>query len=203
MPAVIEIVLTARRQGPEHVCVECRCLKCGDSYDMPASFRLVQLWLDLAARREMNQKLAKALPRIPSHKFLSLLYQLAARMGDSRSGALAASGFQASSRASAVSTCCYYICVSDVGCVAVLQKVLQDLMVRLGSDHPYHVLYQLLALKHGGNTKEGEASRGGAMHRTLQVDKIQAATAVIDRIVTTRCASLPGFPLASLLKVEN
>ena len=59
-------------------------------------------------------------------------------------------------------------------------------MVKLGSDHPYHVLYQLFALKNGNRGKDGRVSSQvqahGGMQQTVDVDKIQAAAAVIERI---------------------
>lgn len=72
----------------------CRCLETGSMYDMPAMFRLVQLWLNLAAERDINHRMEQALDTVPSHKFLSLVYQMASRMTSSQSGSLFQSGFQ-------------------------------------------------------------------------------------------------------------
>ena len=59
-------------------------------------------------------------------------------------------------------------------------------MVKLGRDHPYHVLYQLFALKNGNRGKDGRVSSQvqalGGMQQTVDVDKIQAAAAMIERI---------------------
>lgn len=63
-------------------------------YDMPAMFRLVQLWLVLAAKREINERMQQASTSIPSHKFLGLVYQMASRMTSSQEGPLFKSGFQ-------------------------------------------------------------------------------------------------------------
>ena len=63
-------------------------------YDMPAMFRLIQLWLNLAAEKEINQRMEQAFKAVPSFKFLSLVYQMASRMTSSRSGPLFQSGFQ-------------------------------------------------------------------------------------------------------------
>jgi len=64
---------------------------------MPAMFRLVQLWLELAGSPEINQRVAAAIPSVPSHKFLGLVYQMASRMSSSRTGPLVSSGFQVAS----------------------------------------------------------------------------------------------------------
>ena len=61
---------------------------------MPAMFRLVQLWLQLAAEPDINARVARCFASVPSHKFLGLVYQMASRMSSAASGSLVASGFQ-------------------------------------------------------------------------------------------------------------
>ena len=61
---------------------------------MPAMFRLVQLWLELAAEPDVNARVAQCFGSVPSHKFLGLVYQMASRMSSAAAGPLVASGFQ-------------------------------------------------------------------------------------------------------------
>lgn len=67
-----------------------------------------------------------------------------------------------------------------------MQAALSGLLVKLGRDHPYHVLYQLLSLQNGDRDAHGNAdslgsSRGG-LQQNVDVDKIQAAALVIQQI---------------------
>ena len=60
-------------------------------------------------------------------------------------------------------------------------------MVKLGKEHPYHVLYQLLSLQNGDRDKNGRAtgvtsSAKDGLQQNVDVDKIQAATMVIQQI---------------------
>lgn len=64
--------------------------------------------------------------------------------------------------------------------------MLSDLMVKLGVDHPYHVLYHLLSLQNGNRDKQGKASSAASnqagLQQTVDLDKIQAATSVLQQI---------------------
>jgi len=67
-----------------------------------------------------------------------------------------------------------------------LQEALARLMTQLGIDHPYHVLYQLLALQNGdrgmnGKPRGAEQGQGG-MQQTVDTEKVDAATAIIAKI---------------------
>ena len=69
-----------------------------------------------------------------------------------------------------------------------MKENLIQLLVRLGRDHPFHILYQLLSLKNGDRNMQGRperttaASRKEAMKQKVDPDKIQAAANVIDQI---------------------
>ena len=78
-----------REQG-----IMCRCLEAGSFYDMPATYRLIQLWFNLAAEKQINNRMEEAFKTIPSFKLLSLVYQMASRMTISQSGPLHTSRFQ-------------------------------------------------------------------------------------------------------------
>ena len=60
-------------------------------------------------------------------------------------------------------------------------------MTQLGVDHPYHVLYQLLALQNGdrginGRARGAEGQGQGGMQQTVDREKVEAATAVVAEI---------------------
>ncbi|XP_026541131.1 serine-protein kinase ATM isoform X1 [Notechis scutatus] len=61
------------------------CLLSGEEHDMWI-FRLCSLWLENAGLSEVNAMIQKEAQRIPSYKFLPLMYQLAARMGTKTNG---------------------------------------------------------------------------------------------------------------------
>lgn len=87
----------------------------------------------------------------PSHKFLPLAYQMASRMSASRSGPLFRSRFQ---------------------------HILTRLLVRLSTDHPYHTLYHIMALKNGQLGSDGKIQAGavhGVLSHAVDVDKVRAA----------------------------
>ncbi|XP_042315979.1 serine-protein kinase ATM isoform X2 [Sceloporus undulatus] len=56
------------------------CLQSGEEHDMWI-FRLCSLWLENSGISEVNGMIQKKAKKIPSYKFLPLMYQLAARMG--------------------------------------------------------------------------------------------------------------------------
>lgn len=66
----------------------------GGRYDLQVVFRLFQLWFTLGANRKVNEQLAESFRDIPSHKLLSLVYQIASRMSAAKSGPHYESGFQ-------------------------------------------------------------------------------------------------------------
>ncbi|KAM6448107.1 serine-protein kinase ATM isoform 1-T2 [Liasis olivaceus] len=61
------------------------CLLSGEEHDMWI-FRLCSLWLENAGLSEINAMIQKEAKKIPSYKFLPLMYQLAARMGTKMTG---------------------------------------------------------------------------------------------------------------------
>ncbi len=71
-----------------------RCLLAGGRYDLQVVFRLFQLWFTLGTDRSVNARLAQSFREIPSHKLLSLVYQIASRMSAAKSGPYYESGFQ-------------------------------------------------------------------------------------------------------------
>ncbi|KAL6779607.1 ATM1 [Auxenochlorella protothecoides x Auxenochlorella symbiontica] len=137
-----------------------RCLSTGQLYDLPVAFRFVQLWLELGPRIAwVNDHAAEAFQDAPSHKFLPLVYQVASRLStDAGAGAAPAAG-------------------------PGFQAVLTELLERLCRDHPFHALFQVLALKNGDRGRDGRrgVSRPGM---TYAVDhaKVAAAEALVARL---------------------
>ena len=71
-----------------------RCLLAGGRYDLQVVFRLFQLWFTLGSDKRVNRQLAASFREVPSHKLLSLVYQIASRMSAAKSGPFYESGFQ-------------------------------------------------------------------------------------------------------------
>lgn len=86
---------------------------------------------------------------VPSYKFVPLVYQIASRMSASTTNPLYLSGFQ---------------------------PALHGLIERMATDHPYHVLCQLLALKNGNLGSDGKIESGPVsivMSRDVDLDKVE------------------------------
>jgi ataxia telangiectasia mutated family protein len=85
--------------------------------DDDAVFRLVSLWFSHHADDKLNLHLAKYLSAIPSGNFVFLAHQLSARLCKSGSGS------------------------------ARFESNLKDLVIRIGRQHPFHILYQVYSLR--------------------------------------------------------
>nr|XP_046246217.1 serine-protein kinase ATM isoform X2 [Scatophagus argus] len=96
-----------------------QCLEQGEEHDTWV-FRLASLWLENADVKAVNNMMKKGVKKIPSYKFLPLMYQLAARMGTKKpAGATEDTGFH---------------------------DVLNDLICRACLEHPHHTLFIIFAL---------------------------------------------------------
>ncbi|XP_028656011.1 serine-protein kinase ATM [Erpetoichthys calabaricus] len=95
------------------------CLEFGEEHDVWV-FRLCSLWLGNSAVSEVNSMVENGIRKIPSYKFLPLMYQLAARMGSKMPGAA----------------------TEGVG----FHDVLNEVICRTSIDHPHHTLFIILAL---------------------------------------------------------
>ncbi|XP_072119204.1 serine-protein kinase ATM isoform X1 [Mobula birostris] len=91
------------------------CLQSGEEHDMRI-FRLCSLWLENSGVPEVNEMMKKGVEKIPSYKFLPLMYQLAARMGTKMAGGQR------------------------------FHEVLNKLIEKTSLDHPHHTLFIILAL---------------------------------------------------------
>uniref|UniRef100_A0A1A8U1C7 non-specific serine/threonine protein kinase n=1 Tax=Nothobranchius furzeri TaxID=105023 RepID=A0A1A8U1C7_NOTFU len=96
-----------------------RCLEGGQEHDTWV-FRLASLWLKNAGIKVVNDMMKRGVKKIPSYKFLPLMYQLAARMGTkAAAGVYENTGFH---------------------------DVLNDLICRAALEHPHHTLFIIFAL---------------------------------------------------------
>ncbi|XP_016073692.1 PREDICTED: serine-protein kinase ATM isoform X2 [Miniopterus natalensis] len=141
------------------------CLLSGEGHDTWI-FRLCSLWLENSGVSEVNGMMKRDGMKIPSYKFLPLMYQLAARMGTKMMGGL---GFH---------------------------EVLNNLISRISTDHPHHTLFIILALANANKdeslTKPEAAERSRITKRTpkqssqLDEDRIKAANKIICTIRSRR-----------------
>ncbi|KAM9566085.1 serine-protein kinase ATM [Guaruba guarouba] len=144
------------------------CLLSGEEHDMWI-FRLCSLWLENSGVDRVNELMKKNAKKIPSYKFLPLMYQLAARMGTKLMGGL---GFH---------------------------EVLNNLIARISLDHPHHTLFIILALANANKdellTKQNAIRRKDLMKNApkdtsqLDVDRMEAASNIIN-IVRKRRACM-------------
>ncbi|XP_062471298.1 serine-protein kinase ATM [Pezoporus occidentalis] len=141
------------------------CLLSGEEHDMWI-FRLCSLWLENSGVDRVNELMKKNAKKIPSYKFLPLMYQLAARMGTKLMGGL---GFH---------------------------EVLNNLIARISLDHPHHTLFIILALSNANKdelfTKRNAVRRNELMKNApkdisqLDVDRMEAASNIINIVRKTR-----------------
>ncbi|XP_063286192.1 serine-protein kinase ATM [Pelobates fuscus] len=137
------------------------CLVSGEEHDLWI-FRLCSLWLENSAVSEVNSAIKKNVAKIPSHKFLPLMYQLAARMGTKKMGSLE------------------------------FIAVLNDLISRVCLDHPYHTLFIILALANANKDdvlKKPEVEKRGRLTKNApkeisqhDEDRMEAASRIVNTI---------------------
>ncbi|CCL98610.1 uncharacterized protein FIBRA_00612 [Fibroporia radiculosa] len=90
-----------------------RCLLASDTFDNDSVIRLCSLWLSVFDKPDPALGFGVALDRVPSHKFVFLAHQLAARLSR-----------------------------TSPGQITVNQDLLQKLFGRMCREHPFHSLYQ-------------------------------------------------------------
>ncbi|XP_075055005.1 serine-protein kinase ATM [Mixophyes fleayi] len=138
------------------------CLVSGEEHDMWI-FRLCSLWLENSGVSEVNSIMKKDSQKIPSHKFLPLMYQLAARMGTKKMGR------------------------------QEFHEVLNNLISRTCLDHPYHTLFIILALANANKDdllmKSETVKRGGRLTKNapkkisqIDEDRMEAACSIVNTI---------------------
>ncbi|XP_078258598.1 serine-protein kinase ATM [Rhinoraja longicauda] len=134
------------------------CLQSGEEHDMRI-FRLCSLWLENSGVAEVNKMMKKGVEKIPSYKFLPLMYQLAARMGTKMAGGQR------------------------------FHEVLNKLIERTSLDHPHHTLFIILALSNANKDdilgKPEELRRGKHTKKEmpcLDQERMDAASNIINTV---------------------
>ncbi|XP_068637362.1 serine/threonine-protein kinase ATM isoform X2 [Aristolochia californica] len=128
-----------------------RCLVIGDKYDLQGVFRLVSLWFSLSNMENVINSMLSAVREVQSYKFIPLVYQIASRMGSSKEG-IGPENFQ----------------------FAVV-----SLVKKMAIDHPYHTIFQLLALANGDRIKDKQQSRNSFV---VDMDKKLAADNLLNEL---------------------
>ncbi|KAL0417040.1 UNVERIFIED_CONTAM: Serine/threonine-protein kinase ATM [Sesamum latifolium] len=121
-----------------------RCLVIGEKYDIRVVFRLVSLWFSLSTRQIIVDSMLSIIKEVQSHKLILLVYQIASRMGGTK----------------------------DSFGPTSFQFALLSLVKKMAIDHPYHTIFQLLALANGDRIKDKQRSRNSFV---VDVDKKIAA----------------------------
>lgn len=89
--------------------------------------RMVSVWLEHDGMEHAQHAFSTPLQAIPTHKFIFLSPQLAARLDRPKQ-------------------------------MTTFNANLNELMLRLAQDHPFHVLYQVVTLAQGSDNKKGEGA---------------------------------------------
>ncbi|ONK66300.1 uncharacterized protein A4U43_C06F6270 [Asparagus officinalis] len=127
------------------------CLVIGGKYDLRVVFRLVSLWFSLYTRQSVVKAMHSTVKEVQSYKFIPLVYQIASRLGSSKDG-------QGSNS---------------------FQLALVSLLKKMAIDHPYHTLFQLLALANGDRIKDKQRSRNSFI---VDMDKKLAAENLLNEL---------------------
>lgn len=137
-------------------------LATSDHFDDDSTIRLCSLWFSNFEYRDdantFQASVGEALRRVPSHKFVFLAHQITARMSDKPSSAKHPD-----------------------------QENLQDLILRMCRDHPFHSLYQVWCLQSEQKTSSSSSSRrqsSRANSPSSQVARANAAGSIFDRLRT-------------------
>ncbi|XP_048138241.1 serine/threonine-protein kinase ATM isoform X2 [Rhodamnia argentea] len=128
-----------------------RCLVIADKYDVRVVFRLVSLWFSLSSRQNIINSMLSTIDEVQSYKFVPLVYQIASRMGSSK----------------------------DTQGPHGFQFALISLVKKMAMDHPYHTVFQLLALANGDRIKDKQHSRNSFV---VDMDKKLAAENLLQEL---------------------
>ncbi|KAJ1684822.1 hypothetical protein LUZ63_016212 [Rhynchospora breviuscula] len=128
-----------------------RSLVVGGKYDLRVVFRLVSLWFNLSSCKHVVESMQKALKEVQSYKFVPLVYQIASRLGSSK----------------------------DAQGPNNFQSVLVSLVRKMAIDHPYHTIFQLLALANGDRVKDRQRSRSSFV---VDIEKKQASENLLNEL---------------------
>ncbi|KAM3874841.1 serine-protein kinase ATM [Diretmus argenteus] len=149
-----------------------QCLEQGEEHDTWV-FRLASLWLENANIKAVNDMMKVGVKRIPSYKFLPLMYQLAARMGTKMAPGVA----------------------EDVG----FHDVLNDVICRTSMEHPHHTLFIILALVNANKDESFSRTRvsksAPQQPSPLDLERSDVAKKIISAIRKKRGKMVRGVEL--------
>lgn len=161
-----------------------KCLEAGNDHDLYV-FRLISLWFANYNDYTVNLTMMESSGKVASHKFLPLIYQLAARMSNSHDH---------------------------------FQQALQQLLLRLSLDHPYHTLSVLLALANASKDDELSTPSSGSTgtsklskkqsnskkpsNSTIDKDKMLAAQQLLDKVQMQKPTLVQSIRLLSEAYIE-
>ncbi|XP_034170693.2 serine-protein kinase ATM [Pangasianodon hypophthalmus] len=148
-----------------------RCLALGEEHDTWV-FRLASLWLENVDAKNVNDLMKEGVKKIPSYKFLPLMYQLAARMGTKVSNPVTS---------------------EDVG----FHTVLNELICRSSMEHPHHTLFIILALVNANKDEcfsRSRLSRSSARQPSpLDLDRADVAQKILNAIRKKKAQLIRGI----------
>uniref|UniRef100_A0A674EX52 non-specific serine/threonine protein kinase n=1 Tax=Salmo trutta TaxID=8032 RepID=A0A674EX52_SALTR len=146
------------------------CLEQGEEHDTWV-FRLASLWLENADVKAVNDMMKGGVNRIPSYKFLPLMYQLAARMGTKMSATVA----------------------EDVG----FHGVLNELIFLSCLEHPHHTLFIILALVNANKDESlsrSRLSKSTPRHSSqLDLERSEVSQRIMNKIRKKRAQMIRGI----------
>lgn len=146
-----------------------RCLQAADNWDNDGHIRLVSLWFANFNDNDLQEKIRPSIDRIPSRKFVFLAHQLSARLAK-----------------------------PAIDPVSGSQETLQNLIVRMCREHPFHSLYQVYCLRPSPGATSGGRRSSARLDITLSHGERAAAAAdIFDRLRADASSS------QRLIDVEN
>ncbi|XP_078174265.1 serine/Threonine-kinase ATM-like protein isoform X2 [Carex rostrata] len=128
-----------------------RSLVVSGKYDLRVVFRLVSLWFNLSSCKHVVESMHKTVKEVQSYKFVPLVYQIASRLGS----------------------------LKDAQGSNNFQNALVSLLRKMAIDHPYHTMFQLLALANGDRVKDRQRSRSSFV---VDIEKKQAAENLLNEL---------------------
>ncbi|TDL15654.1 hypothetical protein BD410DRAFT_902474 [Rickenella mellea] len=134
------------------------CLEMSEDYNGDATIRLCSLWFSNFGNDDLNETICAALNRISSRKFVFLAHQLSARLSNAGNPK-----------------------------VSQNQESLQTLVTRICSEHPFHSLYQVYAIR--GSDRMSNSRRQSARLDDQSMSQQDRATAAAD--IFSRVRAIP------------
>jgi ataxia telangiectasia mutated family protein len=130
------------------------CLQAADDFDNDGHIRLVSLWFSNFNDNDLQDKVRFSIDRIPSRKFVFLAHQLSARLAKPANDPVTGS-----------------------------QDTLQNLILRMCREHPFHSLYQVYCLRPSSGATHGGRRSSFRLDLPLsQGERAAAAAEVFDRL---------------------